>query len=90
MSRGTNFLIIFSVLSVLWFTAFTLTQNGDAYWKFVVRALPSYSLIVLGCYGLFEIGRGIMILKDYPQEHKSLLEDIRRAKTFMQSKGLTN
>ena len=88
MTRGQRLVMTLTLLGLLWVFAFFVTKGGDPYLSFVVRAIPSYALICVGCYGLFEIGKGIMILKDYPEEHKLLLDDIRRARTFMNSKGL--
>ena len=86
MSRGSRVTTILAILAVLWTIAFIFTKGGSSL-HFVVRALPSYSLIVLGCYGLFEIGKGIMILKDYPQEYSSLLKDIDRARASLKTKA---
>ena len=87
MSRGTTFLTLLAIATVAWIVAFTATQkDAGSYIHFVVRALPSYLLICLGCYGLFEIGKGIMIVKDYPEEYTSLRDDIARAQNFMKEK----
>lgn len=37
-------------------------------------------MISLGCHAIFSIGRELAILKDYPNEHKSLVREIKEAK----------
>jgi hypothetical protein len=49
--------------------------------------LPSFALMTFGCYSLFKIGGSLRTLKDYPESHKSLLEDIVRAKENLTKKG---
>jgi len=84
-SRGVRLIILSIILGALWGYAYNATKD-NWYYHHIVKAFPSYSLICLGCYVLWEIGRGLLFLKDYPEERKSLEEDIARARKFLQEK----
>mmetsp|Transcript_17764 Transcript_17764/g.15552 ORF Transcript_17764/g.15552 Transcript_17764/m.15552 type:complete len:91 (+) Transcript_17764:57-329(+) len=87
-SRGTTAIVLFIIAVISWVAAYFKTQTMSAYIHFVVRALPSYSLIVLGCYMLWEVGFGLARLHDYPKERESLDDDIKRAREFLKKKGV--
>ncbi|CAN6286660.1 unnamed protein product [Urochloa humidicola] len=50
--------------------------------------LPIYLVVVLGCYGLFMVGFGLMFFPTCPQEAILLQQDIVEAKEFLAKKGV--
>ena len=79
MSRGSTVVAIGAVFAMLWGIAFYQTLSEGSYAHTLIKALPSYLVIVLGCYAMFEIGVNIYTIQDSPKEHQNLLEDIKRA-----------
>ncbi|KAK8946035.1 hypothetical protein KSP40_PGU019288 [Platanthera guangdongensis] len=50
--------------------------------------LPVYLIILLGCYGLFMVGVGLMFFPTCPQESHLLQKDIAEAKDFLKREGI--
>jgi len=44
--------------------------------------------MVFGCSSLYSIGYDLSILKEFPEDHKALLEEIKQAKEFYKAKGI--
>lgn len=64
-----------------------LLENQQPF-DIIVKALPGYLLMAFGCYSLSSIGYDLWILKEFPEDHQSLLEDITKSKEFYKSKGV--
>ena len=79
MTRGENLSKIGIIFIIIWIAALLspLTKNEKLF--NIIMGFPGYCLICFGCWALISIGNGIAILKSYPEEYKSLLEDIKRA-----------
>lgn len=80
MSRGTRVSTIFSVCLVFWGLAYFQTDKGT-YQHDLVKVFPSYLIMLLGCYAMFQIGLNIFSIRDCPQDHQALLEDVKRARS---------
>mmetsp|Transcript_36560 Transcript_36560/g.56737 ORF Transcript_36560/g.56737 Transcript_36560/m.56737 type:complete len:94 (-) Transcript_36560:66-347(-) len=89
MNRGYKLITLLLISSALWITFFYFTSMRNMKeWNKLIVGLPSYALICFGCYALLEIGKGLAFLKDYPEEHNKMLDDIRRSHNYLGSKGL--
>jgi hypothetical protein len=78
--------IVASVLIISFLSSWTV-EKSNPYYGSILRALPGYFLICLGCYGLIDVGSGLLRLRDCPEEQKNLLEDIQRAKKNLGAKN---
>ena len=76
MTRGQNITTLGLLFLAIWVIALCspLTKNEKLF--NIIMGFPGYCLICFGCWALTSIGSGIATLKSYPNEYKSLLEDI--------------
>jgi dolichyl-phosphate mannosyltransferase polypeptide 3 len=86
MSRGQNYIVALIGFAFFWFFANRASSKNPPVNQ-VVQALPGWLLITFGCYALISIGRGIAILRDSPEDHDELLNDITRCKEILKKQG---
>ena len=83
MKRAHSALIALLTALVVWLW---LAGQVDSQWVWL--ALPLIPLGLFGFYSLFTSLKSVAILKDFPEEERSLKEDIQRARNFYAEKGL--
>ena len=89
MNSGLKFVLGCAIFFAVWIISFLIPQITENEALFIIlKGFPGYILISFGCYSLFQIGSSLFILKDYPTEHLSLLEDISRSKHFFKAKNV--
>ena len=76
----------FFVSAMVWLALFFLTDSDQKIHKIII-GLPSYALITFGCYAMFEVGKGLSNLQDREEEYLNVLNDIKRGKEYLSSKG---
>lgn len=88
MSRATKMIFSFFVSAMIWLGLFLATDSNN-YEKIhnIIIGIPSYFLISFGCFAMFEVGKGLAYLKDCNDEYANVLNDIKRSKEFLDSKG---
>jgi hypothetical protein len=79
----------FFISAMVWLGLFIATDSGAEFLKIhnIIIGIPSYCLISFGCYALYEIGKGLSNLQDREEEYSNVLNDIKKAKEFLSSKG---
>jgi len=50
----------------------------------IIKCLPSYFIILFGCFALVSIGKSLWELEDYPEELTKLYDDVKRANQGLQ------
>jgi len=74
LTRGHKSIIILLLFSIIWLILCNCNNIIELKGIHnIIKALPAYFIIIFGCYALFTIGGELAILKDYPEESKSLL-----------------
>ncbi|GMM28984.1 hypothetical protein DAMA08_017000 [Martiniozyma asiatica (nom. inval.)] len=54
----------------------------------IIPVLPWWGLVSFGCYTLFSLGYGVYTLNDKQDKYVELKEQIKEAKSFLESKGI--
>ena len=85
-SRAVQLLSDVLFLTSIWL--YMLTMDLGANFKFMVRALPWWCLITLGCYALFCIGKDLIMLGDCSNASRELEQEIEQAKAKLNSQGI--
>ncbi|CAA2970752.1 dolichol-phosphate mannosyltransferase subunit 3 [Olea europaea subsp. europaea] len=84
MKHIVKIMALLVALSAIWISLLQISVIPDSY----TWLLPLYSIITLGCYGLFMVGIGLMQFPTCPQEAILLQQDIIEAKDFLKTKGV--
>lgn len=83
MKRAHLLLGIFTAMLVVWLWLADRIESKTNW-----LAIPVLIAGVFGGYSAFTILKSVLSLKDYPEDEKSLREDIRRAQSFYAEKNI--
>ncbi len=77
MKRGYDLIMKFILFIVAWTWLVTGNMIKDDCIYNMVLASPLILLIAFGLFALYSIGKELYILKDFPEEHKKLLMEVK-------------
>ena len=81
-SKCTKHGLILIILLANWaaYLFFHAKEQSTEPYYLIIKGIPSYLIIVFGCYTLLSIGKSLWDLEDYPEELTNLQKDVKRAK----------
>ena len=89
MTRKNKFILSLFLFLIIWSALnFSSLFENNSPVSLIIKAFPGYLLMVFGCYSLFSIGSELFQLKEFPEEHSSLVDEINIAKLHYKNLGI--
>ena len=92
MTRLHFFMVLFAFIALLWLgpllwplTVIFFEHHPITY--YIWSLLPLWLIILFGLYSIIQVLYDVFNVKDYPEAHKQLLNDIDQARKSLTKKG---
>ncbi|KAI7899363.1 dolichol-phosphate mannosyltransferase subunit 3 [Cokeromyces recurvatus] len=89
MTKATNTLTVFSILSVLYLIFYLgFVPLSEKVQNEIIPVIPWWALVCFGCHCLGNIGYALFTFRDCPEAYHELMTEISQAKADLRAKGM--